>query len=400
MNRLYYDDAYTRSFEADIIERTEVEGKLALVLSHTYFYPTGGGQPNDTGRIHSAQILDVLTRESDKAVLHIIDRPVDENHVHASIAWSRRFDHMQQHTGQHVLTQAFVQTAGFNTVGFHLSDASLTLDLDTPSASAESISTAEMLANQIIWEDRPIKAHIVDPDHAEDVRMRKMPEHLLTGGLRVIEIENFDSTACGGTHVKRTGEIGIIKVLRSEKRGSKMRLEFACGGRALRDYTAKNMLANQLTTELTVGLDEVPLAVARLQEQIKASQHALKNTQEALLRFESDSLLRSAQKCGSFNLICATFEGRDAANLRLLASQLARHPQIVALLASADERVNLAFARSTDLDLDMAALLNQTLAPFGGRGGGQPVLAQGSAPATKDQIEAALQTLSISLCSR
>ncbi len=399
MSRLYYDDAYTCNFEADIIERTEIEGKTALVLSHTYFYPTGGGQPNDTGTIHSAQILDVLTRESDKAVLHIIDRPVAEDHVDASIDWSRRFDHMQQHTGQHILTQAFVQTAGFNTVGFHLSDASLTIDLDTPSTSAENISAAEVLANQIIWEDRPVKAHIIDPDRAEDVRMRKMPEHLLTGGLRVIEIENFDSTACGGTHVKRTGEIGIIKVLRSEKRGNKTRIEFACGGRALRDYTAKNMLANQLAAELTVGFDDVPLAVARLQEQIKTSQRTLKNTQEALLGFESDTLLRNAQQCGRFNLICAVLEGRDAANLRLLASQLAHHPQTVALLASVDGRANLVFARSADLDLDMAVLLNQTLAPFGGRGGGQSVLAQGSAPASKDQIEAALQTLRISLSS-
>lgn len=399
MHRLYYDDSYTRSFNTTIIERTDVEGHPALVLNHTYFYPTGGGQPHDTGLIGAARVIDVIVRESDKAVLHVVDQPVTEDQVNASIDWGRRFDHMQQHTGQHILTQAFVQTAGLNTVGFHLSDASLTIDLDAPMVSAETIQAVETLANQIIWEDRPVTALIIDPEKSGDVRMRKMPEHLLTGGLRVIEVAGFDSTACGGTHIRQTGEIGMIKVLRAEKRGSKTRIEFACGGRALRDYTLKNVLANQLTADLTVGIEEIPTAIGRLQDQLKSSQRALKTAQESLLNFEVDALIRTAKDCGTFGLICATFEGRGAGNLRMLASRLAAYPGVVALLGSSGERANLVFARSADITLDMPALLNQLLEKFGGRGGGQPALAQGSGQASHAELEAALQALGASLCS-
>ncbi len=391
--RLYYDDAYTRAFSARVVERLMQDGHPAVILDQTYFYPTSGGQPNDAGTLGGADVIDVTARKEDGAVIHVLSGEVSGDQVACVVDWARRFDHMQHHTGQHILSQAFVQVADAHTVGFHLSADSITIDLDRVNLSDETIEQVELLANEVVWADRPVTARIVQPDDAEGVRIRKLPEHLLTGGLRVIDIDGFDVTACGGTHVARTGEIGLIKVLKLEKRGDKTRVEFCCGGRALRDYREKNAIANQLAAGLTCALGEIPQAVARLQDDFKAAQRALKAANGLLLDAEAERLVAGAPDGDGIRLVKGVYPDRSFGDLRDLAARIAQQPRAVALLATSGDKAQVVLARSADLPQDMNALLKQILPLLGGgRGGGQPQMAQGGGSADQDQISAALDT--------
>jgi alanyl-tRNA synthetase len=389
--RLYYNNSYIHEFSANVLERLTAADHPAVVLDRTCFYPTGGGQPNDTGFIEGVSVVDVFSREGDSSVVHVLAEPVSAAEVTCSIDWARRFDLMQHHTGQHILSQAFVQAADAHTVGFHLSAENVTIDLNRTGLSESTVAEVEDLANQIIYEDRTVTARIVDPADTAGVRLRKLPEHLHTVGLRIIDIDNFDVTACGGTHVARTGEIGIIKVLRLEKRGEKSRVEFRCGSRALRDYRAKNALIYQLTAALTCAMDELPLSIGRLQENLKTLQSDLKSANQMLLDYEAVQLLAQTDEYHGVKIIRMSFASRDAGDVRLLASRLTETPGVIALLGTSGERASLVFARSADLPDDMNALLKDTLARIeAGRGGGQPGMAQGSGQADAAQLNAAL----------
>lgn len=389
--RLYYDESYTRVFDARIVERLSENGRPAVILDRTYFYPTSGGQPNDIGAINDVPVVDVTTRKEDGAVVHVLAAEVLDEAISCVIDWARRFDLMQHHTGQHILSQAFVQVAGANTVGFHLGGDSVTIDLDRAGIPDDVVGAVEALANDVVWGDRPVTARIIQPDDAEGVRIRKLPEHLLTGGLRVIDIDGFDVTACGGTHVARTGEIGLIKILRIEKRGEKARVEFRCGGRALRDYREKNAIANQLAADLTCSLGEITQAVARLQDDFKAVQRAHKAANGLLLDYEAERLAAEAPERGGVRVVKQNFPDRDFADVRVLASRITQHPGMIALLSTTGERAQMVFARSADLPHDMNRLLKAALETIdGGRGGGQPQMAQGGGNADAARATAAL----------
>ena len=390
-DRLYYNDSYIHEFSANVLEHPTVSEQPAVVLDRTYFYPTGGGQPNDLGEIEGVSVADVFTREGDSAVVHVLSAPITVDSVTCRIDWSRRFDFMQHHTGQHILSQAFVQVADAHTVGFHLSPDSVTIDLNKTGLSDATIAEVEDLANSVIYENRTVTARIVDPAETAGVRMRNLPERLHTAGLRVIDIEDFDVTACGGTHVAHTGEIGIIKVLRLEKRGDKARVEFRCGKRALLDFRLKNSLIYQLTAALTCGMEELPQSVQRLQDNLKSLQSDLKSANQQLLDYEASQLLAQAAEHNGIKIIKLHFEQRDAGEVRLLAARLTQTPGTAALLGISGERAHLVFARSADLPDDMNALLKQTLTQIeNGRGGGQPTMAQGSGTATVQQIQTVL----------
>jgi alanyl-tRNA synthetase len=400
--RFYYDDAYTCDFTARIVERIEIDGHPAIILDQTYFYPTSGGQPNDIGLIVGVAVLDVLARKEDGAVVHVLAGEVKGETVACAVDWTRRFDHMQHHTGQHILSQAFVQVVQASTVGFHLSTDSITIDLDKTNVSDDAVTAVETLANDVVWANRPVTARIIQPDDAEGVRIRKLPEHLLTGGLRVIDIDDFDVTACGGTHVAHTGEIGLIKILKLEKRGDKTRVEFRCGGRALRDYRDKNAIANQLTADLTCALPDVPQAVSRLQEDFKAEQRAAKAATAQLIEYEALRLIAETTATNGVRVVKRSFTSRDFGEVRILAARLTQEPGTVALLATSDgtaaNKAQLVFARSADASYDMNTLLKQTLTRFpDGRGGGQPQMAQGGGSASSGEINSALDAAEQSL---
>lgn len=394
-NRLYYDTSYTTAFRAQIIEALPYDTRIAIVLDETYFYPTSGGQPHDTGTLDGLPIVDVVVRDADSAILHILSTPSQltvGQTIQGVIDWERRFDHMQQHTGQHILTQAFAQTAGARTVGFHLSPDSVTIDLDQHSLSEAQIFAAENLANEVVQADKAVIATLRAEGEHDGVRMRKRPKHVVTDGLRVIEIEGFDQTACGGTHVSRTGEIGLIKVIKTEKRGDKTRVEFRCGGRALADYRDKHQVISALAADMNCRFVEIPELVGKLRTELKTIQQALKEAREQIVEFEAERLLNRASRTDRYALITAAFDKRDAAEVKRLASRLAENPDTVVLLGTAGEKAQLFFARSTALPFNMGALLKEAVEQLGGRGGGQAAFAQGGGvPASFDAVKHVLE---------
>jgi alanyl-tRNA synthetase len=396
--RLYYDDSHTRRFEASITERLEWEGRPAVVLDQTYFYPAGGGQPHDTGTLNRVEVVNVVTRPDDLAVLHLLESPLPNgDSVEADINWARRFDHMQQHTGQHILTQALVQLCEANTVGFHLSAETVTIDLDKNDLTTEQLAQAEQLANQVIWENQTVSSAIyqtVEDLRTAGVRMRRLPNHIATDGLRVVEIGTFDTTACGGTHVRATGEIGLLKIVKTEKRGDKFRIEFKCGTRALSDYATRVNITNKLTAQLTVGLSDLPDSIARLQEGLTEAQRSKKAAISKLIDSHAAELLAAAHVIDGRRVIELVSDLYDQNDLRTLAKKLVDSSGVIVLLAMPSaEKTQLILARSADLvDLNLNIALKAALVALGnGRGGGTPDFVQGGGvPATAVTCEAAL----------
>ena len=208
--RLYYDDPYLFGFDAEVIERLEWEGKPAVVLDRTAFYPTGGGQPHDVGTLDGVRVMDVVEREIDGAVVHVLEEALHADSVKAHVDLERRFDLMQQHTGQHILSAVFVDLLDANTVGFHLSEEYATIDVDKAPLSQAQIDEMEQMANRIVFNNYPVEARFMTDEEVARLPLRKPVAH--KGPVRIVEVENTDFSACGGTHVFDTGEIGMIKI--------------------------------------------------------------------------------------------------------------------------------------------------------------------------------------------
>jgi len=392
-NRAYYLDSYTTQFNATIVERMLIDNHPAVILDTTYFYPTSGGQPFDRGQMNETAIVDVQVREQDGAVIHILEHELEDDQVSAVIDWQRRFDHMQHHTGQHILSQAFIQITGAQTIGFHMSDTSITIDLDRMELTPLQIEEAEQLANEIIWQNRSVTARNVSLEEAKKLTLRKIPT-AYNGNLRLVEIEDFDLTACGGTHVASTGEIGLVKIIKQEKRGDKQRIEFRCGRRALNDYRRKHAIIVELTTQLTTGSSELSTTVQRLQDENKKTRRQFKKQQIELSRLEAVNLLSQGTRLGDILIVTHAFSDRDPGQIRALGSQLVRHEGVVALLGLAGDRAQLIFSRAAGAAGDMSELLKTALNQLGSRsGGGNETFAQGVGPSTDiTHVQQAIET--------
>jgi len=389
--RLYYGDSYCTRFSARVTERCTWEGHPAAVLDRTAFYPTSGGQPADRGALSGIAVLDVVAREEDEAIVHVLEEGLPGDEVEGVVDWTRRFDHMQQHTGQHVLSAAFEKLLDADTVGFHLGTESCTVDISVARLELASVAPVEELANQVVWGDRPVVTRFVDPDELATLSLRRPPT--VEGPVRIVDIAGFDVNPCGGTHVARTGEIGLIKIVRLEYRGDETRVEFLCGERALRDYRSKNEMIGQLANRLTVGYWELDQAVERLQAEGKQLRQELREVRGRLLQMEASELAEAAVACesGPYRVVWRVWEqagaspGKSPDDMRALVQELVQRPDVVAFVAGVgDQRTHLIFARNSDaeVDLDMAALLRDACARLGGKGGGRPHLAQGSVPVT------------------
>jgi len=384
--RLYYADPYCTHFRAHLIEAQRMGDCLAVVLDRTAFYPTGGGQPHDTGTLAGHSVLEVVERVTDGAVVHMLpaDSALPEGELEGIVDWPRRFDHMQQHTGQHILSQAFVQLFQADTVGFHLSQSYSTIDLNRNDLDEEEIARGEALANQIVFEDRPVSWRWVDAEEARQLPLRKPPA--VQNHIRIVHIEDFDWSACGGTHVARTGAVGIIKVTHIERRGAEMRLTFLCGRRALRHYTALHTLTSRMARQLTVAVEELPEVVGRLQEEARRERKAREQLQETLLEHEAAALISQAPRMGMVRVIVQRFTGRAPQEVRRLASHITAHAGSIVLfgLAPGGEgdppgrgKGQLLFACAEDVAGDMRTLLQEVCRAVGGSGGGSATMAQG-----------------------
>ncbi len=378
--RLYYNDSHITEFHATVIDFTgRVSGWSAVKLDKTAFYPTGGGQPSDTGTLGSARVVECIDEE-ENGVTHVVQGLVSfetGQTVKGVIDWERRFDHLQQHTGQHILSQAFVKQFGAETRGFRMMENVCEIDVALDDATDSKIKRVVELANKIIWENRIIKIRNVDDETAASLPLRK--ESARKGELRLIEIEGFDLTPCGGTHAKQTGEVGII-VLRSWSRAKGMaRIEFAAGKRALKDYVKANESAREIASIFSVGRDDTISSVQKLQDENKQLQRRIRTLEELTAKVEAEELKEQAeQNQNGISVITKVFHECTAESLKRIAQVLIEQPRTIAFLASHDrDTVRLLFARSSDAVGDMNLLMKDVCEILEGKGGGKPDLAQG-----------------------
>jgi alanyl-tRNA synthetase len=379
--RLYYTDPYLTEFDAQVLEIVEdPNGRPAAMLDRTAFYPTSGGQPFDTGTIGASRVVDVVDRD-DGTILHVLESATQASRnlraataARGRVDWNRRFDHMQQHTGQHVLSAAFDRVVGVRTVSFHLGADGATIDL-AREVSPTEIERAEEEANLIVWANRPVTIRFADADEAARLPLRK--ESAREGVLRLIEIADFDLSACGGTHVGSTGEIGIIAVGSTERIRGGSRIEFFCGRRALRSHRRLRDVVLASSKVASVAAAELPTGIERLQGEVKDLKRAEKDLQSRLAQFEADALASRAEPIDSIRFTFAAFEGSDANTLKQIATAVVSRPGFVVIVLSAPPPSFVVVARSTDVTIDAGAVLKRMVERFGGKGGGRPDLAQG-----------------------
>lgn len=375
--RLYYAEPYLTTFTAQVTERTQIDGHPAVRLDRSAFYPTSGGQAHDTGTLDGVALVDVQVA-ADGGVLHLLAGPLPEKagEVTGVLDWPRRFDHMQQHSGQHLLSQAFDRLLGLETVSVHFGDELCTVDLAGETVDADGLAAVERHANQIVWENRAIRAYEVSDAELASLPLRRAPK--VTGKIRIVEIDGYDWSACGGTHVASTGSIGPIALLRVERNKSNSRVYFVCGARAIEDSRRRRQLLNAAAALLDTAVEDVPILLAARQERMKEQDRLMRTMQEELLGYQAQRLLAEAALVGDVRLVAQVMADLDPAGLKSLAGGLVENPRVVALLACGAEGKGTAiFARSADVDLHAGHLLRTILPRFGGGGGGRPDFAQG-----------------------
>ena len=374
-HRLYYDDSYLQSFSARVLQCLPAEpfaspaGTIPsweLLLDQSAFYPTSGGQPHDLGCIGDAKVLDV--RDDDEDILHIVDREVEPGSVQASIQWPRRFDHMQQHTGQHLLSAMFHERFGLPTVSFHLGADSCTIDLRGPEPTPEVLRGAQRAANIIIFEDRPVTVRYGTADQLSQIGVRKEVER--EGILRAIEIESADLQPCGGTHVKSTGQIGLILVRRCTRIRQDWRVEFVCGGRAERVATDDSQILRSISERLSCPPEDALAAVEKSQEEREAALKGLRSVVQQLAEARAALLVSSAPIAeGGLRIIAEVLRDVPPELLLPLATEVASREKTVALLV-AEANGQLVLAQHPSAAKDLLAVLKQISATFPCKGGG------------------------------
>lgn len=414
--RLYYADSFLNSFTArvaDIREASRADGVSVwqIALDRTAFYPTSGGQPTDTGTITASSrngtVLDapVESVEEDEqgTVWHFTRKPLAAGtEVQGAVDWPRRLDHIQQHSGQHLLSAVFARELKAPTVSFHLGETVSTIDLATSPIAQHSLERVERIANELIAEDRAVTVRTVDHEEAKvllaEGKLRKLPQR--DGSIRLIEIENYDLNACGGTHVRSTGQIGGLLLRGIEKVSRGVRVSFVCGLRAVTAARHDFALLGRASALLSVPGDEIGAAIERMRAETKASEKERQWLQIELARYHSARLIVEDQIKDGLRFVWRTFTDRDAEYVRLLALDIASSaPQTVALLASAvNSPARVVLTRSRALEFHCGDLLRETLAAHGLRGGGGADLAQADVP--KEELEAVRTELEASTRSR
>ena len=397
-SKLYWHDSHLTKFTARILEHHLEGDRQVVILDQTAFYPTGGGQPCDTGTIGSGRVTEVMITD-DETIYHYLETPIvltNDDEVVCEINWARRLELTQQHTGQHIFSQAFFQLFGAETRGFRINPNSSEIDLTLDLQSAEipqCLQQAEDLANSIVFANREIRTHLVTPaEAANKLPLRK--ESFVADCVRVIEIADFDWSACGGTHARHTGEVGMIAIKHWERAKQMIRVEFLCGTRVVRDYRVANAVTESIARQFSVGRDAAPESVLRLIEENKHINRRLRVLAETAVKDEAAELRKSAGLQTSIQRIIRVFEDRSFDELKLLAHQLVKTDSVIALLAvKENELARLVFARSANVGAEMGTLMREASQLLGGKGGGTSDFAQGGG--TKlEQLEIVLRLMS------
>ncbi len=375
--KLFLDDSYITRCEAQVVCCVKTQDGYDVELTQTALFPTGGGQPHDTGTIGGANVLDVT--EEGERVLHRVDAPLEAGaQVTVEVFWPRRFDHMQQHSGEHLLSFAAKELYGAKNVGFHMAASYCTVDLDVP-LCAQDVIKLEQRTNELITANLPVELTYVEAEELEGMELRKRAAGL-TGTVRIVSMPGGDSCTCCGTHVKQTGEIGALKITANEHYKGGERLTFACGGRALTHAQRMQGVVDGLARVFSCKAEDVLAAVDKLQQEYAATKRELKSAQAKLSGYIAAELLSGAQTVKKRRLVARFLPDYPAAQLRALALTLCEGGNTLALLfAKNGDSANYVLCCSEGLGLDMGELAQAVNAATSGRGGGRGTLAQGSA---------------------
>lgn len=400
--RLYYSDSFVRTFAGVVTDVREIAGGNGepvwqLSLNRTAFYPTSGGQPFDTGQlsatsqdgIASSVPVEQVEEDEESTVWHFVRKPLAVGtHVEGQIDWDRRLDHMQQHTGQHLLSAVFWRELQMPTISFHLGENTSTIDLTGAPLAHHSLERVERIANEIIAEDRPVTTRFVPRAEAEAMRsagqLRKLPDR--QGTIRLIDIADYDNNACGGTHVRSTGQIGGLLLRTVERVSRGVRIEFVCGSRAVRTAHADFVILSETSALLSTGAKELAATVRRLLIEGKANVKGRQKLREELAVFQAAKLATEVPIENGLRLVECSWRDRDGDYVKLLASRTAAAAPQTAVIFCAGEAdpMRVFLARSSDLNFNCGQILREALANFGLRGGGSPDLAQGEVPAVQE----------------
>jgi alanyl-tRNA synthetase len=407
---LYYHDSFLCEFDAevlDLVSASTSDSRPAVTLDRTAFYPTSGGQVFDQGWIVPGETNDLsdrlrvaeVTEREDGQILHFLESAGSVqkgSRIHGLIDVDRRRDHMQQHSGQHLLSAAFLRLFNLPTVSFHMGAESCSIDLDTRSLTATQVEAAETLANDVVMQNRAVRIRFVTQEEARSLGLRKIPS-VERDQLRLIDVHDFDLTACGGTHVSATGEIGCILLRKTEKTRQGWRVEFVCGKRAVgtarRDFAVLAESGGLLSSHIW----DIPQQIRKLQEESRASRKSREQLLEELADLYASRLLAETPETDGRKIVVHIFPDRDLAFIKLLAQRLTRQSAgVVAFLGITSDQPALVFAQSSGQSFDMGRLMKETLSRLGGRGGGSKDMAQGG-PVEIDGMEAALAALAAGL---
>ena len=394
MNRpqyLYFDDPLKLEFDAEIIETRNLgDGLWGVILDRTYFYPTGGGQAHDTGQLGETRVLDVRRDESSSQVVHVVTRELPLGRVHAKIDHERRLRHMQHHTAQHLLSACFHRLYGLETLSSGIHGYSpATIDLPDTTFSLDQLNAVENMAHEMIFANLEVKTYFVKLDQRQSVPFRRPPK--IEGEVRVVEISEFDYSACGATHCLSTGEIGLLKIIKTERQNQKTRIHFVAGIQALAYFQETQGMVTALAEQSSVHFTELPQVFARQEEALKLAQNELVELKAEMLSVEMERLLQKANLRDGHRWVVAAFENRPANDIQMLAKQLRTQAGVVTVLATLqNEKLALLVACADDVDENDAhagELLKGLLVFVGGRGGGNAQMAQGGGNITAEQYQ-------------
>jgi alanyl-tRNA synthetase len=384
-NRLYYTDAYRASFSSRVVDRSD-DG-TRVYLDETAFYPTSGGQPHDLGTLAGVAVTDVV--DEGERIAHVLAAPLSDSaaNVDGAIDWNRRFDHMQQHTGQHLLSAVFEDLFGFATVSVHFGPDYSTLDLDAESVSHAQLVAAEARANAVVAEARPVVVTFEDAASAAGLRKASDRE----GTLRIVSIDGIDRSACGGTHVRSTSEIGVVLIRSFEKIRKATRVEFLCGQRAVRRARRDFESLSRIAASMSVSIDDAPAIVATQAERLKDADTARKRLEKDLASYR----IRERYDAAAPNSAgVRTIVVRDAASMddvKMLAQAAFALPKVV-VIGALTNPPSVLVASSEDSGVDAGRVIKERLTAAGGRGGGSPRIAQGSVPSA-EAVETVVSSL-------
>ena len=382
--RLYYTDSYLRDFHARVVDRS-ADGRT-VYLDRTAFYPTSGGQPFDTGTIGGVAVVEVADEED--RVAHRLAGAVAADEVECSVDWTRRFDHMQQHTGQHLVSAVFEERFALHTVSFHLGAESATIDLEGGAVDARTIVEAERRTNELVFANLPVSVEFEEAGQVQGLRKPSDRE----GTLRIVSIADYDRSACGGTHVRSTGEIGLVLLRKLEKIRQSTRVEFVCGGRAVHRARADFEALTRIAQLFSASLDEAPAMVAAQLEAAKAGEKARRKVELDLAAYRGRELYReTAPAADGVRRAIERLERGNLEDLRAVAQNFTAQPRSV-FLAVMKEPPSVLLAASGDAGLDAGKMVKAAVTEAGGRGGGNSRIAQGSVPAT-DALEKIVEKL-------